>query len=97
MSQITISPETMRTRATEYSQHQAELDELTGKLDTLLATLEGEWQGAATESFRSQWEGIKPSFTNCSTLLAEINQQLNQTATAMEDLDSNIASQMGVQ
>lgn len=97
MSQIRIAPETMRTRASEYLTKQENLDTLTAELDTLLATLEAEWEGAATVSFREQWEGIKPSFTNCSTLLNDISGQLNSTADAMETLDAQISSQMGVQ
>lgn len=97
MSQIRISPDAMRGRASEYANHQATLDELRTTLDTLLVTLQEEWEGQATESFASQWEGIKPSFENCSVLLTDINTQLMNTAEAMESLDAQISGQMGVQ
>lgn len=97
MSQIRISPETMRGRAVEYSNHQETLDGLRSTLDTLLATLQEEWEGQATTSFAQQWGDIRPSFENCSTLLDNIHTQLNSTADAMESLDAQISGQMGVQ
>lgn len=97
MSQIRISPDAMRGRAGEYATHQASLDELRTTLDSLLATLQEEWEGQATASFVQQWTDIKPSFENCSQLLADINAQLNSTAGAMESLDSQISGQMGIQ
>lgn len=97
MSQIRISPDTMRGRASEYAGHKETLDGLTATLNTLLATLQEEWEGQATTSFAAQWESIKPSFENCSQLLEDISTQLNSTAEAMESLDAQISGQMGVQ
>lgn len=96
MSQIRISPDAMRGRASEYAGHKGTLDELTMTLNALLATLQEEWEGQATVSFASQWEGIKPSFDNCSQLLADISTQLSNTAEAMESLDAQISGQMGI-
>lgn len=97
MSQIRISPETMVSRAGEYSNHQATLTELTNTLDNLLVTLQEEWEGQATESFATQWGDIKPSFLNCTQLLGDISSQLNSTAQAMTELDAQISGQMGIQ
>lgn len=97
MSQIRISPDQMRGRAGEYLAYQGTLDELRSNLDNLLATLQEEWEGQATNSFAQQWTDIRPSFENCSQLLGDINTQLNNTAEAMETLDSQISGQMGIQ
>lgn len=96
MSKISITPDTMRTRAVEYGQHNENLVSLITQLDQLLVTLESEWEGEATRSFSTQWHDIKPSFNNCSQLLMDISTQLNTTASAMESLDSSISKQMGV-
>ncbi len=97
MSQIRITPDTMRERSGNYITKQGDLDTLRTELETLVTTLESEWEGSATVSFREQWEAIKPSFENCSTLLGDISTQLSSTADAMEALDADISSQMGVQ
>ncbi len=97
MSQIRITPDTMRERSSNYLTKQGDLDSLRTELENLVTTLETEWEGAATVSFREQWEAIKPSFENCSTLLGDISSQLNSTADAMETLDADISSQMGIQ
>ncbi|WOO86745.1 WXG100 family type VII secretion target [Mollicutes bacterium LVI A0039] len=94
--QIRITPDEMRSRAVDYTSRREELTTLISNLDTLLATLREEWEGSASEQFDSQWQEIKPGFNNCEQLLDTITAQLNQTAQAMESLDAEIASQMGV-
>ncbi len=95
--QIRITPDEMRSRAMDYTSRREELTTLIGNLDTLLASLREEWEGTSSEQFEEQWNGIKPGFNNCEELLDSITTQLNQTAQAMESLDADIASQMGVQ
>lgn len=95
--QIRITPDEMRQRAIDYTSRREELTTLIGNLDTLLSNLREEWDGSASEQFDTQWLEIKPGFNNCEQLLDSITTQLNQTAQAMESLDADIASQMGVQ
>ena len=97
MSQIRVTPDQMRGRATEYMQKREELTTLISNLDTLLQNLQEEWDGQASASFDGQWQEIKPGFNSCEELLNSINAQLNQTADSIEQLDSEIAGQMGVQ
>lgn len=94
MSQIRISPEMMRSRSNQYVSYNQELMQLMSQLDNLLMQLNEEWEGAAAAGFENQWQQIRPSFTNCSNMLESISIQLNQTASAMEELDINISNQM---
>lgn len=94
MSQIRISPDMMRNRSNQYVSYNQELIQLMSGLDNLLHQLNEEWEGAAAVGFESQWQTLRPSFTNCSNMLESISIQLNQTASAMEELDINISNQM---
>ena len=45
--QIRMSPETMRTRATQTDKQAQTVQEVISTMDKLLATLKGEWEGDA--------------------------------------------------
>ena len=59
-NQIRITPDQMRQRANEY---RAEADTVNGvisKMDSLLSALQGEWEGAASESYAARYQELKP-------------------------------------
>ena len=85
--QIRMSPETMRTRATQTVQ------EVISTMDKLLATLKGEWEGDAVKGYEDRYNKIKPAFKNAKELLDEIANNLRATAKIVEDTDKSIASQ----
>ena len=80
-SQIRISPDQMRERANSYQTESGNVSEMIGRLDSLLQSLLGEWEGSASEAF-----------TQAEELLAEISKALNTTAQNMENVDESIAS-----
>ena len=88
-SQIRISPDQMRERANSY---QTESGNVSGRLDSLLQSLLGEWEGSASEAYRERYESLRPAFTQAEELLAEISKALNTTAQNMENVDESIAS-----
>ena len=96
--QIRMTPEDMRARAGEVDgQHRAFTDVI-GRMDGILNQLEAEWDGAASQKFRQQFDDLRrTSFENMKQLLEDLGTQLRQTAQAVEDLDNEIASRLGVQ
>ena len=82
-SQIRISPDQMRERANSYQTESGNVSEMIGRLDSLLQSLLGEWEGS---------ESLRPAFTQAEELLAEISKALNTTAQNMENVDESIAS-----
>ena len=88
-SQIRISPDQMRERANSYQTESGNVSEMIGRLDSLLQSLLGEWEGSASEAYR---ESLRPAFTQAEELLAEISKALNTTAQNMENVDESIAS-----
>lgn len=94
-NQIRITPDQMRTRATQY---RAEADTVNGvinKMDSLLQQLQSEWEGAASESYAARYAELKPGFVKAEDLIREIAAALDSTANIIEETDNNIASQFG--
>ena len=88
-NQIRITPDQMRQRANEY---RAEADTVNGvisKMDSLLSALQGEWEGAASESYAARYQELKKA----EELIREIAAALDSTARIVEETDSSIASQ----
>lgn len=97
MSNIRMSPETMRSRAGEFQRDATEFNELINKMQTRTNALADEWEGQASQKYIQQFGELKPGFDKVHELMETISQQLNQTAQIMEDTDREIASKLGVQ
>lgn len=92
-NQIRMTPDTMRTRASQTDKQSQAMQELINAMDKLLQTLKGEWEGDAMRGYEDRYNKIKPSFTNAKELLDEIAHNLRETARIVEETDRNIASQ----
>lgn len=77
----------MRERANSYQTESGNVSEMIGRLDSLLQSLLGEWEGSASEAYRERYESLRPAFTQAEELLAEISKALNTTAQNMENVD----------
>jgi WXG100 family type VII secretion target len=91
--QIRMSPDAMRGRAGEYRREGSNVEEVIGRMDTLLSQLQGEWEGAAAESYASRFAELRPGFVQAKDLIMEIAQSLDKTAQVLEETDASIASQ----
>ena len=89
--QIRITPDEMRTRATEFRKAKEEYDHVIGAMNSLIGRLKEEWEGAASVSFSEQFDSLKPSFDRMAALILEIAQQCDDVANATESLDEEIA------
>lgn len=92
-NQIRMTPETMRTRAGEYSTQAGNIQEIINKLDRLLAQLQNEWEGDASRAYAEKFNQLRPGFVKTKELVDEISTALRKTAQIVEDTDRNIASQ----
>jgi WXG100 family type VII secretion target len=93
--QIRITPEQMRTRASEYLQvKDAELRALITRMNNLLATLQTEWEGEAAQAYADRWNNVvRPDVENkMNTLLDDIAKSLNDTAQILEETDRQISN-----
>lgn len=94
--QIRITPDQMRSRAAEYTVEAENIGQVISTMDKLINELQSEWEGAASESFATQYQDLKPSFQKMQELVETISSQLTQTAAAMEEMDENISKSFGV-
>ena len=91
-SQIRISPEEMRSRASSYRNEGENLEQIITNMDTLLTQLQSEWEGAASQSYAERYEALKPGFVKARELVEEIAVSLETVASTMEQTDADIAS-----
>lgn len=91
--QIRMTPETMRTRASQTDKQSETVQNVITAMDRLLQTLKSEWEGDAMAGYEERYNAIKPSFQNAKDLLDEIAYNLRKTAEIVEDTDRTIGSQ----
>ncbi|MGR9049151.1 WXG100 family type VII secretion target [Halobacillus faecis] len=95
MSQnIRLTPDELREFARQYNTESSNVQELVSRLDGMSGQLQEIWEGASSQAFAAQYQELRPAFERMSTLLAEVSQQLNSTATTLEDTDQQIAGQI---
>lgn len=92
-NQIRITPDQMRQRASQYVKEAEKVNDVIRNMDSLLSQLQGEWEGAASESYAARYQELKPGFTKAEQLIREIAEALKATAKAVEETDTNIANQ----
>ena len=92
-NQIRITPDQMRQRANEYRTEADTVNGVISKMDSLLSARQGEWEGAASESYAARYQELKPGFQKAEELIREIAAALDSTARIVEETDSSIASQ----
>lgn len=92
-NQIRMTPETMRTRASEYTTQAGNIQQVIDKLDRLLQQLQQEWEGDASRAYADKFNQLRPGFVKTKDLVDEISAALRKTAQIVEDTDRNIAGQ----
>lgn len=93
MAQIRMTPDTMRARARQTDQNKQKAEDVMRAMDSLLATLKGEWEGEAVKGYEDRYNKIKPVLKNTIELLDEISKNLTSTAKIVEETDREIAAQ----
>lgn len=91
--QIRMTPDMMRSRASEYATQSEMVGEVISRMDSLLSQLLSEWEGAASRSYAEKYEELKPGFVKAQELIMEISEALNKTAQTVEETDQAIAAQ----
>ncbi len=90
--QIRITPDQMRSRAGEYRAQANTVQEVISKMDTLLNTLQGEWEGQASQAYAQRFSELRPGFVKAEDLINEIAQSLDAAAQTLETSDQNVAT-----
>ncbi|HHX36705.1 MAG TPA: WXG100 family type VII secretion target [Clostridiaceae bacterium] len=91
--QIRMTPDTMRERANQYRTQADAVNNVISQMDNLLSMLQGEWEGAASQSYSARYQELKPGFIKAEELIQEIATALDSTANIVEETDNSIAAQ----
>lgn len=94
--QIRITPDQMRTRASEFRTEGQNFEDVINKMQNLIHTLQEEWESEASRKFAEQFDALRPSFVEVRNLIDHIGGQCDGTADALENLDREIASKFSV-
>ncbi len=94
-SQIRITPDQMRSRAAQYRNEAENVNGVINSMDNLLQALQGEWEGASSESYANRYLELKPGFIKAEELIREIATALDATARTLEETDASIAASFG--
>ena len=89
--QIRITPEQMSERATQYRSEAEMVNEIIRRMDRLLNTLQGEWEGAASEAYAGRYAQLRPGFLKVEELIREIAAALDSAARTLSETDVSIA------
>ena len=92
-NQIRMTPDTMRTRAGEYTTQANNLQQVINKMDSLLKQLQAEWEGDASRAYAERFNQLRPGFVKAKELVDEISAALKKTAQIVEETDKSIAGQ----
>lgn len=88
---IRVSPDRMRACAKQMHREANRMEEVIARLDSLLGSLQGEWEGAACDSFSSAYQEIKPGFRTMEEYIHELAAELDTYANRFEELDAALA------
>lgn len=90
--QIRITPDQMRGRANEYRKEAENVQNVINRMDSLLNSLQDEWEGEASKAYAARFQELRPNFVAAKDLIDEIAKSLDSTAASLESVDQQIAS-----
>lgn len=93
MALIKMTPEQLRSSATQYQRGSQSVTEVLNQLTRTQQEIEADWQGHGFDRFNQEFQKLAPKIRQFAELLEEINHKLDQSADAMENTDQQIAGQ----
>ncbi|MBC1522400.1 WXG100 family type VII secretion target [Listeria aquatica] len=93
--QIRMTPAELRDRAKTYGTSARDIEQMLQRLSQTQEQLRSEWEGQAFARFDDQFNQLKPKVTEFANLMDQIEQQLQKTATAVEEQDQQLSQNFG--
>ncbi|EUJ16953.1 WXG100 family type VII secretion target [Listeria aquatica] len=93
--QIRMTPAELRDRAKTYGTSARDIEQMLQRLSQLQEQLRSEWEGQAFQRFDDQFNQLKPKVTEFANLMDQIEQQLQKTASAVEEQDQQLSQNFG--
>lgn len=92
---ITITPEELRTTATNFNTKSEEIEGIIQYLLNEVNSLESTWDGAAQDQFIESYHELQTPLKQFPEILKGIAMQLQNVAQTLEETDNALASQLG--
>ncbi len=86
--QVRVTPEQLQSRAGEYRTQAEAVDNVITQMNGLINALEAEWEGKSAQKYISQYNELKPSFTNMYQLICDLAEALDAQAKKFEQADN---------
>lgn len=94
MAVIQVTPETLRSKASEVRGYRSEHNDTMAKLKNLIYALNEIWKGDAQNAFLSKYESMQSTFTNFSELLEGYAKLMDTAANELEATDQSLKTTM---
>lgn len=93
--QIRMTPDQMNSRAADYRNEAANVEDVISRMDTLVDNLMDEWEGAASEAYYNRYHGdLRSSFVASVELINDIADALDAAAKVVRETDEAISQQL---
>ena len=94
MALIQVTPDMLKSKATELRGYNSQHQEAMNKMRTLMMNLNEVFKGEAQTALLNKYESMQPTFTNFAEMLEDYAKLMDTAAQEMENLDQSLASQM---
>lgn len=91
MALIKLTPDELRQSATKYTAGAQSVMDVLTSLTNEQGVISENWDGNAFTSFDEQFKELSPKIQQFAELLEDINDQLNNVATTLEETDNALA------
>lgn len=92
---IRLNAEGLTSSSTQLKGKGNELESWIGEVQRIIDSLPESWEGDAAVAYAEQFASLRPSLDQTRELIETIAVQIDQTLAAAQELDANIASQLG--
>ena len=87
MAKITVTPEQIRSVATQFSQAGSQSQDMVSRLTNTINSMQPEWQGMTSQRFYGDFQTWSTQMTKFVEMLNSISTQLNQVADRFATAD----------
>ncbi len=94
MAMIQVTPETLRSKASDVRSYKSQHDEVMAKVKNLVYALNEVWKGEAQDAFLAKFESMQPTFTNFSEMLEGYAKLMDTAANELESTDQALKTTM---
>lgn len=94
MAMIQVTPETLRSKASDVRSYKSQHDDVMAKVKNLVYALNEVWKGEAQDAFLAKFESMQPTFTNFSEMLEGYAKLMDTAANELETTDQSLKSTM---